>query len=771
MFDRTIDDRHNVLGAMTCRSFQGVLAVLLSTLMLGLVLFAALAVIAPRSLQANQIETANGAAETTAGLFFRSGQADSLFEAPRVASDVEIRVAGQVSRVKVRQLFSNPSDAWLEGVYVFPLPERAAVDRLTMVIGERRIEGEILPREQARQVYEQAAAQGKRASLLSGARPNVFVASVANVGPGDSIEIEIEYQDRVAYRDGRFALRFPMVVAPRYTPGDSIPLAKAPGRAPQRPQGQPIAHEETPEMPKVIAGRDLFGPVRHPDSPTRNHVTLQVRLDAGLALASVDSPSHAVTIDEQGKGRRLVTLDAGSVPADRDFVLEWRPQVGAVPEAALFAEEIDGETYLMASVLPPAADELDHAAPVPPRDLILVVDTSGSMHGPSIEAAREALRLALDGLRAEDRFNLIRFDDDTRVLFPEVQPATPRHLALARRAVRGLEAEGGTEMQRALLEALDTVGDEGASDAERLRQVVFITDGAVGNEHQLFLTIAEKLGESRLFTVGIGSAPNGYFMRKAAELGRGSFVTVGRPDQAAARMAALLRKLEQPALTDLAAAWPLAAGKDVALAPNPIPDLYAGEPVTFAARLPGVALADLEGALLLTAKRGAEAWQRRVPLTGIETAPGVAAVWARAELSRIEDGLYQGQDPEAVRAAALALALKHRLVTRHTSLVAVDPEIVRPDEAPLASAEVPRDLPAGWDAEKVFGNAAELMPLRVLPEPLMREASLRGRSVSLPATATPATQLALSGLGLIALGAFLMIVYARLRRAAGAAVA
>ena len=756
----------NVLGKVRREACARALGVVAAALMTGLILLAVLAVLAPHLIHpASALPAARSEAPPPAGLFFKGAAADALFEAPTVASDVEIDVSGQIARVTVRQHFVNPSDAWLEGIYVFPLPERSAVDRLVMTVDARRIEGRIMPREEARQVYEQAAREGRRASLLSGERPNVFVTSVANIGPGQEISVEIQFQDRVAYSDGIFSLRFPMVVAPRHTPGGSLPMVKSPAQAPARPgnRGQPISFRLDKEGPAPTTGRDLFGPVRPPRDGPHNPVTLQVDLDAGVALAALESPSHEVTIEPQPSGRRIIALADGSVPADRDFVLEWRPAIGGAPEAAIFGEEIDGESYLMVTVVPPAPDSGGASQDVGPRDLILVVDTSGSMHGRSIEAAQKALRAALERLRPQDRFNLIRFDSNADALFPNLRGATPEHLRLALRAADALEAGGGTNMRPALELALD-----GAAQPGRLRQVVFMTDGAVGNERELFQIIAARLGATRFFTVGIGSAPNGYFMRKAAELGRGSFTYIAHSGEVAERMGRLLRKLEQPALTDLTVGWPASAGKAVETSPMPLPDVYAGEPVVFAARLPDVPLADLEGAMLLSGKRPGADWQRRLPLAGIASAPGVAAVWARAKLAQIEDGRSLGRDPAEVRSEALALALQHRLVTRYTSLVAVDDEVVRPDDAALDSAEVPRNLPAGWDYAKVFGSPAETMPLRQLPAPLLRKAGLQGQQVALPQTATPATQLALSGLGLVALGAFLMLFTGRLRRAGGA---
>ncbi len=745
-------------------ALQGALSVIATILLASLMAFAlVMAFMIQAAKAAPPIDPVAGDLPP-AGLFFNAGRDDALFEAPTLKSEVAIDLNGEVARVRVRQHYHNPASVWLEGIYVFPLPERSAVDRLVMIVGERRVEGRILEKAEAERVYRQAAADGRRASLLSSKRPNVFVISVANVAPGKEIVIEIEYQDRATYEDGRYSYRFPMVVAPRYTPGEAAPLVRMPldSLAPD-PKVQPIGHrgdETDQDLEPLPRSRDLFGPVRRPAEGLANPVSLVVALDAGLPIAELVSLTHAVEIEQRGAGRRLVTLAEQSVPADRDFVLEWRPAVGREPEATVFAEEIDGETYLLVGLLPPREPERDDdAGPTrPPRDLIFVVDTSGSMHGRSIVQARQAVLFALDRLAPGDRFNVIRFDSKTRSLFGALRPASDTNLRRARAYVRDLEAEGGTEMRPALDLALAETTVPG-----RLRQVVFLTDGAVSNEHDLFLTIAKRLGDIRLFTVGIGSAPNSYFMRKAAELGHGSFTYIGDPGEVSARMTGLLRKLERPALTDVAVSWPPAEGAE--LYPAALPDLYTDAPVSFTARLKGVPLNALQGELLLSGRRGAVPWRRKIRLTGARPAPGVAAIWGRAKFADIQDGRYRGDDSADLRRRAVAVALKHRLVTVHTSLVAVDEERARPEDQSLDSAEVPRNLPHGMDYAKIFGAGHEIMPLRTLPAPLMRKAAAQGQAVALPQTATPAVYLTLSGLALLLLGCTLLIAVGRIRRA------
>ncbi len=702
------------------------------------------------------------------GLFFRSGHAgdttpESFAAAPLLGSEVEISVSGLVSRVTVRQHFRNPSTAWLEGVYVFPLPDKSAVDRLNMRVGARRIEGRLLERAEAKRVYDAAAAAGQRASMVSAERPNVFTTAIANIGPGEEITVEIEYQDSVAYDDGRYSLRFPMVVAPRYSP---------------RPQGQAemVGNGPTATGTSQRDDRDVFGPVRRHGDPTQddgsdnlprhNPLALEVTLAAGLPLGDIESLYHDVNIESIDEDRQRIRLSQGAVPADRDFVLEWTPRDMAAPQAAVFAEEVAGHTYLMVMLQPPAV-AAGSASKRQPRDVTLVVDTSGSMHGPSMRQAKAAVAQALKRLDPSDRFNVISFDDETRALFPELQPATAENIAWAWHYIDAFEADGGTEMLPALVRALRGKSDAERRNPERLDQVVFITDGSVANEVELFGVIADRLADTRLFPVGIGSAPNSYFMRKAAEAGRGSFVHIGDVEEVGARMTALLRKLEAPALTSITTGWPTSAGKTVEIYPNRVPDLYDGEPVVFTARLDGVGLAELEGHLLISGRGGNGNWQRRLQLDRLNPAPGVAAIWARAKLDDIEDGIYRGGEADSVRAQALAVALEHGLVTRYTSLVAVDEVVARPTDKDLEKREIARNLPRGWDHESVFGIDAETRPQRAELQGLMKQSKVsyltQAPPLPLPRGATPAALRIFIGTASVLMGGLLLLLLLRRR--------
>jgi len=627
-----------------------------------------------------------------AGLYWGSAETGYV-PAPRVASEVEIRVTGLVARARVTQRFVNPGDGWVEGVYCFPLPEDGAVDGLRMVVGERVIVGEVREKAEARRTYEAAKAAGAKASLVEQRRPNVFTTRVANVGPGEEVETVIELQQTVVWDGGGFRLRFPTVVTPRFTPGPGAPPAEGlvePSALAEGPGGGTVAG-----TPFFAGGQVSGGPYPLPAAAPVAPVAFAVQLDPGFPLATLGSPSHDLAVEVTGPRSWRVELAAGAAESDRDFVLEWAPVPSAEPRAAVFTEEHEGDVYTLLMVVPPAL-EATSWAPLD-REVVFVVDTSGSMHGPAIAQAKAALVTALGRLEPWDSFNVIAFSDRARPLFPGSWPASDDALDRAREWVRGLEADGGTNMLPALDLALaDRSEGYGRAGRRSLRQVVFLTDGAVGNEAELFAFIDRRLGASRLFTVGIGPAPNAHFMRRAAEVGRGGFTYVGDPDEVGERMAELARRLESPFLADLEIAWDDPGAETW---PERLPDLYAGEPLVVAARTlsPGETVR-------ISGRRGDGGWwETEVALAEAAAAPasaggvrrGVHRLWARRKIESLMGRVSQGVPEEDVRREVVEVALAHHLVSPYTSLVAVEQVPSRPAGEGAVTRAVATALPAG----------------------------------------------------------------------------
>ena len=418
-------------------------------------------------------------------------------------------------------------------------------------------------------------------------------------------------------------------------------------------------------------------------------MSLVIELDPGAPPALLESSYHEIQTTPLAGGRYRIELARGTVPADRDFELVWQPHAGAAPLANLFTERKGGETFALLMVMPPAPAALDGARL--PREVIFVIDNSGSMHGASIDQAKAALKMALGRLRPADSFNVVRFNHTTDALFSDARAATPQNLALADRYVSRLHADGGTEMLPALQLALD-----GHEHPGRLRQVVFLTDGAVGNEAQLFAAIHERLGDNRLFTIGIGSAPNSHFMREAARLGRGTFTYIGSVTEVKDKMVALFGKLESPALTDVR--LELAGGSAVETVPERIPDVYLGEPVTVALRA-----AALPPRVVLRGRLGPDRWEHTLSLQATDAAAGLSVHWARGRIAGLLDTRRSGSPDDEIRRAVLELALAFHLVSPYTSLVAVDVTPVRPGSEDLHTLALETNLPHGWDYTAVFG--------------------------------------------------------------------
>ncbi len=643
---------------------------------------------------------------------------------PLVSEKVNMQVSGITARVAVEQHFVNSDENWVEAVYVFPLPDESSVDHLKLRVGERTLEGRIMEKEEARKTHEKAKVEGRKSSLLVQNRANIFTTRVANIGPGEEVVVEIEYQQTVRFADGVFSLRFPMVVGPRYIPGQPLAtpaIATAVSETKESIE-QPVRMSSTgwaadtdqvPDASEITPPVDLEGKTNIP-------VELAIDLAAGIPLARLESLYHGITSEKMAEGHYSIHL-TGEVKADRDFVLEWQPEKTEDAKAALFAETLDGGQYLLLMLMPP---QQVAESPVP-REMIFILDISGSMAGSSIIQAKAAVSLALEKLRLSDHFNIIVFNNSARALFSEAKPAEEQYLRQAGDYIGRIQADGGTEMKPALLLALD-----GSHRHERLRQVIFLTDGAVGNEDELLQLINHRLGDSRLFTVGIGSAPNSYFMSRAAAMGRGTFAYIGKGTEVTEKMTRLFAKLEHPVISDLQLR-PVGSDQEIEGYPSPLPDLYLGEPLVAAVK------SDWENVTLrLTGLRLGQPWETLIDTSTYGRREGIGALWARKKIRFQMESLALGADPAKVREEVLKIAMEHHLVSKYTSLVAVDNVVSRPAEASEKEVAVKTQLPQGWKAAAVFGGGAK--------------------------TATPASLHMLIGFSLLALAGLLSL--ARRRR-------
>ncbi|MBI2875509.1 MAG: VWA domain-containing protein [Candidatus Tectomicrobia bacterium] len=591
---------------------------------------------------------------------------------------VTVEIAGFLARVQVTQQFENPYPDKIEAVYTCPLPQRAAVDDMTLRVGDRVVRGKIQRREEAQAIYQAARAKGHVAGLLDQERPNIFTQSVANILPGERVTVSIRYVETLQYEDGSYELVFPMVVGPRYIPG------RPTGR-----QGGGWA-EDTDQIPDASR---ITPPVTPPGTRAGHDLSLEVRLEAGLPIESLRSPSHEIRVERPAASQAVVRLKAQTVIPNQDFILRY-DVAGRQIEDAVLTHRNGQEGFFMLLLQPP-----DRVTPeeVTPKELVFVVDTSGSMSGFPIEKAKETMRLALDGLYPQDTFNLITFSGDTRVLFPEPVPATPENLRKAQAFLASQSGGGGTEMMQAIRTALDP------SDAQdHLRIVCFMTDGYVGNDFAILEEI-RRHPNARVFAFGIGSSVNRFLLDGMAEHGRGEVEYVGLNDDGSAAARRFHERVRNPLLTDLSVDWGGLPVKEVY--PKRLPDLFSAKPVVLTGRYTAAG----RGIVRLRGRLAGRAVTREIHLNlpAVEPKHGVlATLWARTRVADIMsqdfDGMQQGNPRTEVREAITRLGLDHRLVTQFTSFVAVEEMMITEGGAPRR-VEVPVEMPEGVSYEGVFG--------------------------------------------------------------------
>jgi Ca-activated chloride channel family protein len=596
---------------------------------------------------------------------------------PVLKTKVDIKVTGIVARTKLTQTFKNAGNDWVDALYVFPLPENAAVDHLLMTVGERKIEGIIKEKTEAKQIYLQAKAEGRKASLVAQQRPNMFINSIANIGPGETIEVTIEYQQKLNFEQQQYSLRFPMTITPRYMP------------------------RSTNEAPLIQTESS--------QNQLNNTIELQVNLHAGFELQDIESEFHPITVKRLSDGSHNIQIKKDSI-ANQDFVLNWRPELGASPQSAHFTQLVNGDEYGLVMLLPPVKTEQLTQL----RDVIFVLDTSGSMEGDSLKQAKTALLLAIDQLKVIDNFNIIEFNSYAQNLWKQPKSANSNNKEDAKHFVNSLSANGGTEIQSALNLAFSQPKINAAST---LRQIVFITDGSVGNEESLMQLINAKLENSRLFTVGIGSAPNSYFMTEAAKMGRGTFTYIGSVDQVQEKMLSLLTKLQHPAITDIELqlnAKTLSSNRQLEFYPNVISDLYKGEPLVLSYRLTdGIIESGSANSYLskvnISARHQGKPWVNNLELNAKTRQSGLNVLWAREKITQLTRDKRRASmqtdsskaDQDQYKNLITETALTHHLVSQYTSLIAVDVTPTRPSKVQSKSRKVANSLPQGTSNQQV----------------------------------------------------------------------
>jgi Ca-activated chloride channel homolog len=582
-------------------------------------------------------------------------------EFPLKQTNVKAEISGFLSRVRVTQEFENKFNEPIEAVYVFPLPQNSAVDDMTMKIGERTIRGKIMKRDEAKQVYETAKNNGQTASLLDQERPNIFTQAIANIMPGEKITIEISYVETLKYEDGSYEFIFPMVVGPRYKPASM-----------STEQKQAIT---PPVALNTRAGHDI---------------SIEISLDTGVPVEEIRSTSHELETVNLNSNSASIKLKADKVIPNKDFILRYDVTGKKINDAILTHSNGKGGYFSLILQPPDKIESRD----VTPKEIVFVVDTSGSMGGFPLDKAKESMKMALNGLYPNDTFNLITFAGDTAILFDKPVPATKGNLEKAQAFLNGQRGGGGTEMMKAIKAALDP-----SDSQQHLRIVCFMTDGYVGNEGEILSEI-QKHPNARVFSFGIGSSVNRFLLDKMSEEGRGEVEYVSLQDDGSKAAKRFHERIRNPLLTDVLIDW---NGLEVAdVYPKRQPDLFSAKPLIIHGRY----LKSGSGTIKLKGKFAGQEVVREIPVNFADNATGndvLATLWARTRIDDLMSTDYtgvaqNGKTKPEIEQTITQLGLEFRLMTQFTSFVAIEEKVVNQNGKPVR-VDVPVELPQGMRAE------------------------------------------------------------------------
>lgn len=580
---------------------------------------------------------------------------------PLESAALRVTARGGIARVVLEQRFANHHPVPLAITYVLPLPADAAVSGYSFTIGDRRIEGEIDRRSAARERYEDAIAKGHTASLLEQERSSLFTQQIGNVPAGARVVCEIAIDQKLRWlEEGMWEWRFPLAAAPRYL-------------------GEPERVADAGALALSVA--EALAP--------RASLALAIG-DATAAGRSPDSPSHRLRCAADAAGQR-VELDGQTTELDRDVVVRW-PVAGVEPRVSVHAERTAKGAHALLTIVPPVPDTAPAAVA---RDVIVLLDTSGSMGGEPLVQARRVAMALVDSLGERDTLELIEFSTAPRRFARSALPGTLANRTAARAWLAGLQANGGTEMREGILEALRTV----RPDAQR--QIVLISDGLIGFEREIVQAIAERLPRgSRVHAIGVGSSVNRSLTGPASRAGRGAEIIIGLGEDPERAVQRLRARTEAPLVVDVS----LDGDAVIEVAPARIPDLYAGCPVLVSARIRP------EGGEIIVRGRGATgAWEHRARVAPSDVEAGVArALFGREAVEDCELRLAAGGDRGDLDREVERLGLEYQIATRLTSWVAVDCTPSVDPRAPTRREVVPQMLPHGMSVDGLGLRAAPL---------------------------------------------------------------
>ncbi|MDZ8188712.1 MAG: VIT domain-containing protein [Nostoc sp. ChiSLP02] len=639
------------------------------------------------------------------GLYVQSSQEQQLVF-PLKHTEVLAKVAGNLSRVEVIQSFENSFTQPLEAVYIFPLPDEAAVDDMEIKIGDRTIKGSIKKREEAQQIYEKAKQQGRTAGLLEQERDNIFTQSLANIKPGEQIDVTIRYTESLKFEAGNYEFVFPMVVGPRYIPGTPIDNSGDTDRVPDASRITP------PVVPEGMR--------------SRHDINVTVEIDAGLPISQVRSPSHQLKIEHSGQIVRIQLAGEDTIP-NKDLILRYQVS-GQETQSTVLTQADDRGGHFAIYLIPALSYSTDE---IVPKDVVFLVDTSGSQSGEPLKQCQELMRRFINGLNPNDTFTILDFSDRVRQLSKTPLPNTPENCAQAIAYINNLRASGGTEMLGGIRTAINF-----PTPAGRLRSVVLLTDGYIGNENEILAEVQQYLQPgNRLYSFGAGSSVNRFLLNRIAEIGRG-ISRIIRHDEPAQEVAEkFYKQINNPVLTNIEISWQGDTESPV-IYPKIAPDLFSEQPLVLFGRKQDKASGNLQ---ISGIAAGGKHYEKTFHLTFEETGNlAVAQLWGRACIKDLMNQMVSF-DTKAGVEAVTETALTYQLLSQYTAFVAVSDDVRVEPGSEYVSMQIPVEMPEGVSYEGVFGSPPSGAVLRqiqfsIAPAPASAEAPnfLLPRRVSKP---------------------------------------
>jgi len=607
---------------------------------------------------------------------------------PLKHTEVQAKVAGNISRVEVTQSFENPFTTTLEAVYIFPLPDEAAVDDMLICIGDRTIKGNIKKRQEAQQIYEQAKKQGRTAGLLEQERDNIFTQSLANIKPGEQIDVIIRYSDSLKFEAGNYEFVFPMVVGPRYIPGTTIEENTTGSGSAIAPMTQ---NQDTDLVPDASR---LNAPILPSGMRSRHDINVTVEIDAGVEIKDVRSPSHQIEISHEGQIVR-VSLAGGDTIPNKDLILRYQV-AGNSPQATILTQTDERGGHFAVYLIPALQYRADEMLP---KDVVFLIDTSGSQEGAPLMQCQELMRRFINGLNPNDTFSIIDFATTTQQLSPVPLANTAQNRSRAINYINRLTADGGTE----LLPGIQAVLKFPVTDPGKLRSIVLLTDGYIGNENQILAEVQQNLKPgNRLYSFGAGSSVNRFFLNRIAQLGRGISRIIRHDEPTDEVVEKFFRQINNPVLANINLQWQ-GDGESPVIYPAIPPDLFAEQPLVLFGRKQDRHAGKLQiTGITAGGIRYQQTFQLNFNLTGN---PAIAQLWGRSRIKELMNQMVSGETKSGVEAVT-DTALTYQLLSQYTAFVAVSDDVRVDSTESSVSVQVPVEMPEDVSYQGIFGRAA-----------------------------------------------------------------